>query len=124
MTSKDVLGRFNSVLNKGNINCTQSELDSFIGYGILLQSNNRYLDRSGNEINVNVIVQKENRFNINLSNLLCYSSSLLKESNTNKLYYMTQHTFNKYKTLGYVIEKGNKSYYRLFDKELWLIHII
>ena len=103
-----------------NLNCTKSELDEYLAYGLLLKQNNKYYDRELNEIN---IVQPS-ALNINLQNILITGINISKSSYKKRVYCMTEKLYNKYKEMGYIINKEQKEYFRVYNNEEWLINII
>lgn len=124
MSSKSVYDKFKSLNVDNTLTCTEKELQEFMMYGILLQSGENYITRDNKQINVDLIKTKELKFNINLQNIIYEAEKLHKETNFNKIYFMTSRCYNKCKQQGLIVNKNNRDYYRLFDKELWLIKII
>lgn len=124
MSSKSVYDKFKSLNVDNTLTCTEKELQEFMMYGILLQSGKNYITRDNKQINVDLIKTKELKFDINLQNIIYEAEKLHKETNFNKIYFMTSRCYNKCKQQGLIVNKNNRDYYRLFDKELWLIKII
>lgn len=124
MSSKNIYDKFKE-LNKNNIlTCTEKELQEFIMYGILLQSGKNYVTRDNKIINVNLLKTKELKFNLNFQGLLTEATTIKETLHINKIFFMTIRCYNKYKEEGLIINKNNQEYYRLFDKDLWLVKII
>lgn len=124
MTSKEVTNRFNELKTDNKLNCTESELEEFISYGLLIKSNNIYKTRFNEDVTVDIIKVKTNNLTINLSSViqLCLAES--KSNNYKKIYCMTSRCYNKYKELGLIILKNNKEYYRYYSDDLWLVKIV
>lgn len=124
MSSKNIYDKFKE-LNKNNIlTCTEKDLQEFIMYGILLQSGKNYVTRDNKTINVNLLKTKELKFSLNFQGLLTEASTIKETLHINKIFFMTTRCYNKYKKEGLIINKNNQEYYRLFDKDLWLVKII
>lgn len=124
MSSKNIYDKFKE-LNKNNIlTCTEKDLQEFIMYGILLQSGKNYVTRDNKIINVNLLKTKELKFNLNFQGLLTEATTIKETLHINKIFFMTTRCYNKYKEEGLIINKNNQEYYRLFDKDLWLVKII
>ena len=69
---------------------------------------------------ITVLKDLNHSFDIDLSSLLGID---LKDYGTNKVYYMSKDTYNKYKEQNLIITQKGNEYYRLFTDELWLVKI-
>lgn len=124
MSSKNVYEKFKE-LNKNNvITCTEQDLQEFIMYGLILQTGEDYVTRDNKKLNVDLIKNKELKFNLNFQNLIQVSNEIYKQQRIKKVYFMSSRCYNKYKQEGLILNKDNKEYYRLFDKDLWLVYIL
>lgn len=124
MSSKNVYEKFKE-LNKNNvITCTEQDLQEFIMYGLILQTGEDYVTRDNKKLNVDLIKNKELKFNLNFQNLIQVSNKIYKQQEIKKVYFMSSRCYNMYKQQGLIINKDNKEYYRLFDKDLWLVYIL
>lgn len=124
MSSKNVYEKFKE-LNKNNvITCTEQDLQEFIMYGLILQTGEDYVTRDNKKLNVDLIKNKELKFNLNFQNLIQVSNEIHKQQGIKKVYFMSSRCYNKYKQEGLILNKDNKEYYRLFDKDLWLVYIL
>lgn len=124
MSSKNVYEKFKE-LNKNNvITCTEQDLQEFIMYGLILQTGEDYVTRDNKKLNVDLIKNKELKFNLNFQNLVQVSNKIYKQQEIKKVYFMSSRCYNMYKQQGLIINKDNKEYYRLFDKDLWLVYIL
>ena len=124
MSSKNVYEKFKE-LNKNNvITCTEQDLQEFIMYGLILQTGEDYVTRDNKKLNVDLIKNKELKFNLNFQNLIQVSNKIYKQQGIKKVYFMSSRCYNMYKQQGLIINKDNKEYYRLFDKELCLVYIL
>ena len=77
---------------------------------------------AGNNVNVDIIKTKVSNFNINLNNLIGICEEKCKSLKINKIYCMSESCYNKYKENGMIISQGSEEYFRLFEKELWLVY--
>lgn len=118
---KDILSNI-----KDNIlYCTKSELDEYLSYGILLPCGDKsYMTRTGQEIKIKEIKVKSSNFNFSLSDILSQCIELSQQTKHKRIYCMSQKQLEKYKQQSLIVEKDNNLFYRLFDKELWLVNII
>lgn len=120
MNTKDIYEAFQELNKSNNLICTEQELDDFIVSGLIFKTPSSYITRDNKPINVSIIKPVSHRFNIDLSNLLAESQKYKYK----KIYFMNERCYNKYKQEGLIIKQGNNEFYRLFDKELWLVVII
>ena len=112
---------FQEKLNEDNLICSQKDLDNYLLYGVLLESNNNYYDKSGNLINVEIY--KPKNFNIDLTSLIYNVNNYIKYNKKDKkIFYMSVQLYEKYKEKKLIINKDGKEYYRLYDNDLWLIY--
>ena len=124
MSSKNVYEKFKE-LNKNNvITCTEQDLQEFIMYGLILQTGEDYVTRDNKKLNVDLIKNKELKFNLNFQNLIQVSNEIYKQQRIKKVYFMSSRCYNKYKQEGLILNKDNKEYYRLFFFFLWLVYIL
>lgn len=101
--------------------CTDTELEEYINYGILIPSGKNYITRTGNKIVVDVIKSKNYRFTIDMSNLIAYCEEIALKEKIKRIYCMSETTYNKYKEQGLIINKSDVDYYRLYEGELWRV---
>jgi len=122
LRSREISKRFEE-LNKNNvIICTQKELDSFLNSGIIISAGDcKYLTMSGQMVKVDVVKDKAQRMTIDFSGLLSQSVILSSQHKNKKIYFMSEMCYKNYEQQGLIIHNGENDYYRLFDKELWLI---
>lgn len=118
MTSKDIQILFKELNINNEVHCSKNELKEFLLNGLLIESNNNYYDRLGNNVKVNFI--KSLNFNLNFQSLINEANKLKYK----KVYFMTSTCYNKYKQDGLIITKNNQDYYRFFDNDLWLVYKI
>lgn len=124
MISKDIQTRFNELNNKNSIECSKNELEEFLYTGLLFKKNKGFVDRFNKPVKITVYEPKCLKFNIDLSGLIYECNKRCKENKINKIYCMSKTCYNNYKEQGLIITKNETDYFRLFDKELWLIYII
>lgn len=124
MNNNDIQSYYKELNVDDKIVCTKSELNSFLLAGLLFETGNTYINRNFKPIQVDIIKNKELKFNIDLQELIISCEQKSKENNCKRIYCMSSKTFDHYKTLGLVVQKDNNDYYRLFDNELWLINLI
>lgn len=124
MDSKGTYERFNSLVSNNKIVCTDAELNEFEMYGLLIKVGDEYITRTKNRVDVEVIKTKTNNLDIKLDGILAKANEISKESNEKRLYFMTKRCYNNYIEQGLIITQGDKSYYRLFEKERWLVCLI
>lgn len=124
MSSKNVYDKFKDLSKDDKLVCTKKDLDEFILYGLLLQSGDKYITRDNKFIEVDLIKTKQISFNLDLRYLLQQGNDLYKKTKHNKIYFMTEGCYKRYKEQGFIITKNNQDFYRMFDKELWLVCVI
>lgn len=124
LNGKELEQRFNQLLECDTFTCTSEEFDLFMNYGLLLKSGKAFVTRNNAKVDVQVIQQKVHNMSINLSGLLNGCLEMRKTVGTNKIFCMTDKTFNKYEKQGLIIEKNNVKYYRLYDNELWAVYLV
>ena len=122
--SNIVFEKFKDLKKDNIIECTQNDLDEFIMYGLLFKTGNNYITRDKQTININLIEPKQYKFNINLSSLIDQCNELSSKYKIKRIYCMTSRCYNTYKEKGYIVTINNIDYYRIFDKELWLVNIL
>ena len=124
MSSKNVYDKFKDLSKDDKLVCTKKDLDEFILYGILLQSGDKYITRDNKSVEVDLIKTKQIGFDLDLRYLLHQGNHLYKQTKNNRIYFMTERCYKRYKEQGFIITKNNQDFYRMFDKELWLVYII
>lgn len=124
MSTKNVYERFKELSKLDKITCTQKDLDEFIMYGLVLKSGDNYITRTNQKLNVDILKVKTLNFNLNLTNIINQCEQLSKSTGEKKIYCLSQETYTKYENEGLIVHKNNQDYYRLFDKEMWLINKI
>lgn len=117
----DAYERFNELKTDANLVCTEQDLNDFMLAGLLFKTGNKYVTRDMTEISVKV--SKPKTFNIDLSNIISVCQDVIKDKHTKKIFYMSERCYNKYKECGLIIKQGKDEYYRLFDKDTWLVYI-
>lgn len=122
MKTSDVYDRYKELCNNDKFICSQSELQEFMLYGLILETGkNKYILRNTEKRDITVLKDLNYNFNLDLRQ---YINIDLSNYPTNKVYYMSKETYNKYKEQDLIISKGSNEYYRLFVGELWLIQIL
>lgn len=124
MKSSEILDRFKELNNNNQICCTSSELDSFLVSGLIFKSGSGYITKNLKPVSVQILNPKELNFNIDFNSLIDTCELKAKKLSINKIYCMTTRCYNKYKEKGLIITKGNEDYFRMFDRELWLVHLL
>lgn len=124
MSSKNIMDRFNLLMNSNKFICDSSELQDFILSGLLIQSGNKFMTRDMKEIDVKVLKDIYNEFDIDFNYLISICNNLVKDSDDKRVYVMSKDTYNKYKNMGRIITYKGKEYYRFFNNENWLVYII
>lgn len=124
MNSKDIYNKFNEISKDNTFSCTQSELDEFIMYGLVFKTNDTYVNRNKQLLDIDIIKPINYRFTLDFTGLIQTCTELGEKNNCKKIYCMNSRCYNKYKKQGLIIEINNIEYYRLFDKDLWLVNII
>lgn len=122
MKTSDIYDRYKELCNNDKFICSQSELQEFMLYGLILETGkNKYILRNTEKRDITVLKDLNHNFNLDLRQ---YINIDLSNYPTNKVYYMSKETYNKYKEQDLIISKGSNEYYRLFAGELWLIQIL
>ena len=124
MSSKNIMDRFNLLMNSNKFICDSSELQDFILSGLLIQSGNKFMTRDMKEIDVKVLKDIYNEFDIDFNYLISICNNLVKDSDDKRVYVMSKDTYNKYKNTGRIFTYKDKEYYRFFNNENWLVYII
>lgn len=124
MSSKNIMDRFNLLMNSNKFICDSSELQDFMLSGLLIQSGNKFMTRDMKEIDVKVLKDIYNEFDIDFNYLISICNNLVKDSDDKRVYVMSKDTYNKYKNMGRIITYKGKEYYRFFNNENWLVYII
>lgn len=121
LTGKEVTEKLNELKDVEVLVCSDTELDEYLNYGILLPSGKKYLTRFGKIIDVDVIKAPNYKFNISLGNLISQCEEIASKEQIKRIYCMTETTYNKYKEQNLIITKAGKEYFRIFENELWLV---
>lgn len=122
MKTSDIYERYKELCDNDKFICTQSELDEFKLCGLIIETGkNKYIFRNADSRKITVLKDLNHNFNIDFSSLLNID---LKGYGTNKVYYMSKETYNKYKDQNLIITQKGNEYYRLFADELWLVKIL
>lgn len=122
MKTSEVIDRYKELCDSGKFICSQSELRDFKLCGLVLETGkNKYVLRNTDIKKIIVLDDLEQDFDIDFSSMLNID---LKPYNTNKIYYMSESTYNKYKENNLIVSKGEYEYYRLFANELWLVRLL
>lgn len=117
MSTKNIYQTFQQLNKSNNITCTEQELEEFVISGLLFQVGDSYITRDNKPVNLSLIKPVSYKFNLNFGNLL----SEANKYNYKKIYFMSERCYNKYKEEGLIIKQGQQEFFRLFDKELWLV---
>lgn len=121
MKTSDIYDRYKELCDSGKFICSESELQDFMLCGLIIEAGKgKYILRNTDIKKVIVLNDLSLDFDIDLSSLLNID---LKEYETNKVYYMSKRTYDKYKECNLIINEKGKDYYRLFTDELWLVKI-
>lgn len=122
MKTSEIYDRYKELCESGNFVCSQTELQNFMLCGLILETGkNKYILRNTNIKKITVLKDLNHAFDIDLRPLINID---LKEYGTNKVYYMSKETYNRYKELDLIINQKGNDYYRLFAGELWLVKIL
>lgn len=124
LKGKELTEKFNELNKVSKITCTEKELNEYVTYGLLIPVKDKYMTRTGNTITVDIIKSKSFRFNIDLSGLIVQCENIAHKEKIQRIYCMTQKTFDKYKEQQLIVEKHNILYYRLYENELWRVYIL
>lgn len=122
MKTSDIYDRYKELCNDDNFICSQSELQDFILCGLIIEAGKgKYILRNTDIKKISVLKDLNLDFDIDLSSLISID---LKEYETNKVYYMSKDTYNRYKEHNLIVNKKGNDYYRFFADELWLVKIL
>lgn len=124
LNGKEISDKIKEINEAGALQCTDDELSEYLNYGILIESNNKYLTRTGKIIQLDILKPKNYKLNLDLSNLISQCEEIAIRDNIKRIYCMTLDTYTKYKNNNKIITKLDKDYYRLFENELWRVVII
>ena len=114
--------KFKNSLDNNILSCSDQELQEYLYYGLLLKTKNGYIDRDNN--NIIVDVPKLKNFDINFTNIISSGLLAAQKNYEKRVYCMSNKLYNKYKDSGKIIIKDEKEYFRVFEKEEWLVNII
>lgn len=121
MKSSDVYDRYNELCQGDKFICSEPELNDFRLYGLILGSKDKYVLRDLPKKEIEVISNQDYKLNLDFSKLLNVDLTGCK---TNKVYYMSKKTYDKYKEENLIISRGGREYYRLFTNEEWLVILL
>lgn len=122
MKTSEIYDRYKELCDSGSFICSQTELQNFMLCGLIIETGkNKYILRNTNVKKITVLKDLNQNFDIDFNPLLNID---LKEYETNKVYYMSKDTYNRYKELDLIINQKGHDYYRLFAGELWLVKIL
>lgn len=124
LNGREISDKLKEINKTGVLQCTDEELTEYLNYGILIESNNKYITRTGKSVQLDILKPKNYKLNLDLSNLIYQCEEIASKENIKRIYCMTMDTYNKYKNDKYIITKSDKDYYRLFENELWRVVII
>lgn len=125
LKGKEISKRFDELNNGNDIICTQAELDSFLMSGLIVKAgDSKYLTMKGQMVKIDVVKDKAKRMTIDFGGLLSQCSIITAKSSNKKVYFMSDKCYNNYDQQGLIIHDGLNDYYRLFEKELWLVYKI
>ena len=117
----NIFDKFKDELCDATLHCTQEELNEYLTYGVVFNTDNKYYDRSFNELTIELV--KPKGYDYNFQDIIQSSCKLAKSNYVNRIYCMTASLFKKYNDMGLIITKDNNNYFRKFDKEEWLVNI-
>ena len=109
----------NSIIDN-KLNCTETELNEYINYGIIFKQGRTYYDRSFNKLEIKL----PSNFNIDLTTIISSGLNAGKSKYCKRVFCMTNESFNKYKEMGFIIIKNDTPYFRIYNNEEWLVNII
>lgn len=122
MKTSEIYDRYKELCNCNEFICSQSELNDFMLCGLIIESGkNKYILRNTDKSKITIIKDPNLEFDIDLSSIINID---LSKFGTNKVYYMSNDTYNKYKENNLIINKDGYDFYRLFSNELWLVKIL
>lgn len=122
MKTSDIYDRYKELCDNGKFICSQSELQDFMLCGLIIEAGKgKYILRNTNISKVTIVKDLNLDFDLDLSSLINID---LSEYKTNKVYYMSNDTYNRHKENNLIINKNGNDYYRLFADELWLVKIL
>ena len=124
MTGKELTEKLKELNQVSEITCTDTELQEYENYGLLIKSGDKYITRNGKTIKIDLIKTKSFRLTIDLSDLIANCEQIAKTENIKRIYCMSESTYNKYKEQQLIVTKSNIDYYRLYENELWRVYLI
>ena len=124
MKSQDLIDDLKEKIIDNKLTCTEKYLEEYISYGLLIQSDDKYITRDGKLIDVNLLETKVLNFNIDLRKLIQNCCLYSKQNKEKRIFCMSERCYNEYKQKGYIVNKDNKEYYQTLYNELWLVYII
>lgn len=122
MKTSEIYERYDELSKSDKFICSQSELQEFMLCGLVIEAGkNKYMLRNAGIRDITVLKDLNKNFDIDFRPLLDID---LKEYGTNKVYYMSKDTYNRYKEHNLIITQKGNEYYRFFTNELWLVKIL
>lgn len=123
MSNNNVMIRFKELLQQDEKFCSQQEVNEYLAYGLLFNTDkNKYVTRDNKPINIKIV--KPNTFNIDLTGVIQQGEKLAKENKVNRIYFISNKSYDEYKEKGFIITKHGKDFYRMFNNEEWLVALI
>lgn len=120
--SKIIYSMYEESVKDNVLVCTQEELNNYNMCGLIRKSKGNYIDRNNRIITVDLV--KPTTFNINLQGLITKCDELSQKHNEKRIYCVSSKTYDKLKQQGFVITKNGLEFYRLYDKEFWLLYVL
>lgn len=122
MSSRETLKRFEELNINNTIQCTEAELEEFMMMGLLFKTGRTYINRAQQKIKIDLLKPKIIDFDLDLNNIITICEEKAATEKIKRVYCMSQSCYNNYKEKGMIITQGSNEYYRLFEKELWLVY--
>lgn len=124
MTGKEITEKLKELNQTSKITCTDTELQEYENYGLLIKNGDKYMTRFGKVISVDLIKTKSFRLTIDLSDLIANCEDIASKEHIKRIYCMNKETYDKYKEQELIVTKSDIDYYRLFENELWRVYLI
>ena len=122
MKTDSIYEDFKQLIEQDKPVCTKEDLDKLLLYGLIIETPNGYYTRSNNKVELTLVKPKS--MNIDFTGIISNGISLSKKLHCNRVYYMSKGCYEKYKQLGYIIKIDEQDYYRLYNKEPWIVVIL
>lgn len=116
-----IYDKFNEIKNNEESICTEQELEELMMSGLIFKTGDSYITRDMKPVNIRI--NKPKQFNLDFRNLIAICEEKVSDKDVKRVYCMDSRCYNKYKEEGLIIKRGEDEYYRLFDKELWLVYV-